>query len=106
MRRVLLILALIGLTASAGCRICAHPYDYCGPTYVGECSDICCNPYARAGSVLSPPLRSTAGGCEGCLEPIPMDSEMAASSNNGTGHAVPLPSPPRTARGAGPTFLR
>ena len=47
--------------------MCAHPYDYCGPTFDaprddcsgdGACGDCgpCCDPLARAGSILSPPL--------------------------------------------------
>jgi hypothetical protein len=47
------LVALIAL--SAGCAMCAHPYDYCGPTFTGECGQVC-DPMARAGSRLSPPL--------------------------------------------------
>ena len=47
------LVALIAL--SAGCAMCAHPYDYCGPTFTGECGQAC-DPMARAGSRLSPPL--------------------------------------------------
>jgi hypothetical protein len=36
MRRVL-ALSIIGLIAAGGCRMCASPYDYCGP--VVECDD-------------------------------------------------------------------
>jgi hypothetical protein len=56
MIRTLVTVVLLGLAASAvGCRMCAHPYDYCGPTFSGQCGETC-NPMARAGSVLSPPL--------------------------------------------------
>ena len=42
---------LVALTA--GCRMCAHPYDYSGPTFTGEdCQQ--CTPNARACSILSP----------------------------------------------------
>jgi hypothetical protein len=39
---------LLGLSLlSAGCTMCCHPYDYCGPVYDGgQCSN------ERAGSVL------------------------------------------------------
>ena len=41
------------LVLTAGCRMCAHPYDYCGPTVTGEgCQE--CLPTARACSILSP----------------------------------------------------
>ncbi len=54
MSRTLLAWSLVGLiTAAAGCKMCAHPYDYCGPV-VGPCQS--CNPIARAGSILSPPI--------------------------------------------------
>jgi hypothetical protein len=36
MRRVL-ALSIVGLIAAGGCRMCASPYDYCGP--VVECDD-------------------------------------------------------------------
>ena len=59
---------LVALTAvvavsicSCGCRMCADPYDYCQPTYTGECGQQCCPTY-RAGSVLTP----NCGGCEQC----------------------------------------
>ena len=35
--RCVLALSIIGLIAAAGCRMCASPYDYCGP--VVECDD-------------------------------------------------------------------
>lgn len=59
---------LVALTAvvavsicSCGCRMCADPYDYCQPTFTGECGQECCPTY-RAGSVLTP----NCGGCEQC----------------------------------------
>ncbi len=33
--------------------MCAESYDYCGPTFNGQC-DGQCDPNARAGSILSP----------------------------------------------------
>src|SRR5262245_36411918 len=35
--RFVLALSLVGLIAAGGCRMCASPYDYCGP--VVECDD-------------------------------------------------------------------
>jgi len=63
------LVALIALTA--GCAMCAHPYDYCGPTFTGECGQTC-DPMARAGTRLSPPLE-------------PMLDENAASSGAAAG---------------------
>jgi len=118
MRYILLLLTLIAFSAATGCRMCAHPYDYCGPTYVGPCGTVCCNPDARAGSVLSPPLDSAAvpemivdegsveSSDEAPLEPIPRGEEVAAPPEIDAEHVVPLPAPPRSARTTGPTFLR
>ena len=44
---------LVLVAATAGCRMCASPYDYCGPTSTGECGQGCC-PSVRQGSILSP----------------------------------------------------
>ena len=35
--RYLLALSIVGVIAAGGCRMCASPYDYCGP--VVECDD-------------------------------------------------------------------
>jgi hypothetical protein len=40
------------LLSVAGCRMCCHPYDYCGPVYEGRgCQS--CSSNSRAGSILS-----------------------------------------------------
>lgn len=44
-----LILGLVML--STGCRMCAHPFDYCGPTFLGE--GPCCPDEPRAGSITA-----------------------------------------------------
>ena len=54
MRRALLSVAALALLApGAGCTTCASPYDYCGPTFSGECGDGC-DFHARRGSVFAP----------------------------------------------------
>jgi hypothetical protein len=120
MRHSLLILTLLGLTAGAGCRMCAHPYDDCGPTYVGECGTVTCNPDARAGSVLSPPLEITAGPetvVEESLEPVeemtleplsqtPPARKATAPASTGTARVGRLPAPPRKAQSNNPAYLR
>lgn len=55
-----LILGLVML--STGCRMCAHPFDYCGPTFTGD--GPCCVDEPRAGSIL-------AGGAVPVPEPTP-----------------------------------
>lgn len=54
MQRFLIVLTAFALAApSLGCRLCAHPYDYCGPTSIAGRFQPC-DPCARAGSILSP----------------------------------------------------
>jgi hypothetical protein len=66
------------LAAAAGCTMCDHPYDYCGPTYTGECGQTC-NPLARAGSILSPPVDiTTSGGTPAASEAQPAPAGTAA----------------------------
>ncbi len=40
------------VVVAGGCRMCAESYDYCGPTFTGQCDEQC-DPNARAGSILS-----------------------------------------------------
>ncbi len=75
----LFVVALIGVTA--GCTMCAHPYDYCGALYTGKCGPMVCGPTARAGSVLSPPLYPMSGG------------EMVPDSETGPNTMQPIPDP-------------
>ncbi|NLE38258.1 MAG: hypothetical protein GX621_09570 [Pirellulaceae bacterium] len=113
MRNMLILLALVGLvTAAAGCRMCADPYDYCGPTYAGPCGPVECNPSARSGSVLSPSLYGGVGpetmiGAESLdmgtsLEPIPWtgDEIVEPAPRVSAARAKKLPAPP-AARASG-----
>ena len=44
----------VGLIALfSGCAMCAHPFDYCGPTVTGRCSNECDPNAPRAGSILA-----------------------------------------------------
>ena len=54
MSRALYGWALVGLVAlSSGCTMCAHPFDYCGPTVTAEEAASCGENAPRAGSILS-----------------------------------------------------
>jgi hypothetical protein len=67
------------LVAATGCTMCDHPYDYCGPTFTGECGQTC-NPLARAGSILSPSIEvTTSGGTAMAKEPQSAPAGKAAS---------------------------
>lgn len=91
MRHILLILTLIVLTAATGCRMCAHPYDDCGPTYVGDCS-VSCDPLARAGSVLSPPLSPMGAPAGAVVDASAEESSVPLkdAQPSADGSAVPL----------------
>ena len=78
------VVALVALTA--GCSMCAHPYDYCGPTFTGEgCQP--CMPNARACSILSP------GGTPCCGSPMgpPMMVSVSDAEMVGPAPGVGLP---------------
>ena len=47
--------------------MCAHPYDYCGPTFTGACDEPCC-PNVRAGSILSGVAPVSEAAVEGIEE--------------------------------------
>ena len=80
MHRTGLICTVAALLAvSAGCRMCSHPNDYCGPTFDrGSCQS--CDPLARSGSVLSPPINGGGGGggCESCATQASPDEQRPA----------------------------
>jgi len=54
MQRALSMWAFVGLMLfAAGCSMCGHPYDYCGPVHNdGNCSN--CDTRTRSGSILAP----------------------------------------------------
>lgn len=45
-----ILVSLVAVTA--GCAMCASPYDSCAPTFTGECGEAC-RPNVRANSILS-----------------------------------------------------
>jgi hypothetical protein len=64
---------VIGLALiSTGCCMCDSPYDYCGPTFLGECGEPCMC-HERYGSAISDGhcgFYCHAGGCQECGEVI------------------------------------
>lgn len=70
------------LLLSAGCSMCAHPYDDCGPVYTdGDCSN--CMPLARTNSILAMgAFRAAAPGAEAVPTP-------AANGSAGPVQSVP-----------------
>ena len=64
------------VVAAAGCRMCASPYDYCSPTFTGECAQGCL-PNAREGSILS-------HGIQPALDPemmVPVPAEVISETD-------------------------
>jgi hypothetical protein len=54
MQRALYVWATAGLLLlSAGCSMCGHPYDYCGPV-AGDGNCMNCDTRTRSGSILAP----------------------------------------------------
>ncbi len=51
LRFALMIACLVAL--STGCRMCASPFDYCGPTATGGCGEECGPCAPRSGSILT-----------------------------------------------------
>jgi len=65
MIRTFFACCVLGLLAvSSGCTMCAHPFDYCGPTFMPG-GPVRCDPDARRGSILSPSLY--AQPCSSCV---------------------------------------
>ena len=79
--------------------MCAESYDYCGPTFTGEC-DGQCDPNARAGSILSAnPGMIIEGEVITTIESeeeIPVDGELTPVPNE-TVQAKPKQTPVRKA---------
>lgn len=116
MPRTLSLLLLASLVACCGCTMCAHPHDYCGPTFTGgqdDCGDCgtgcgtgcgdACDPMARAGSILSPPLRTVAVN-------VPMSvsapAEDGMNRDSGAPRLEDLPSEPSLAPTPAPAPVR
>jgi hypothetical protein len=74
------------LLLAAGCTMCAHPYDNCGPVFIeGDCTN--CNPLARMNSIFMPGGVQTQG--------VPVETQQAAAApaqaaQQGGGERVPV----------------
>ncbi len=97
MSRFGLVVLVLGICAAAGCRMCAHPYDYTGPVMDGQCSS-CTVPGGRAGSILDPGLPMVA---DAQVQPAAAVDPVAAAQPVGSGARVlPAGSVPGPQRGA------
>ena len=84
MMRALSAWALAGICiVSAGCAVCASPYDECGPTFLGGCDEHCVTD-DRAGSIIS----GHAGAYASAATPTP-----AADPAEEVTRPEPIPDP-------------
>lgn len=91
MVRTLFGLSLVALVAvTCGCRMCADPYDYCGPLFTGDCCGPPCAPYARAGSILSCGCQPCGGPPCGC-QSVPGPVMAPGATGPAPGELVPVP---------------
>ena len=100
LRTVFALTAIVLVAAAAGCSMCAHPYDYCGPTFMGGNYQTC-DPDARAGSILSPPIQTAAEGVMTPTEEVvsPMGEQIAPSDYFSQDSAQPPAASNRVATG-------
>jgi len=89
------LIAVAWIAFSAGCRMCAHPYDYCGPVDTG-CADNCCPNGPRAGSLFAMGAATPSGGeidyrMEATPSILESDTE-AAPAEPSTEESIPPPS--------------
>lgn len=73
--------------ATTGCKMCAHPYDYCGPTFTG--GTYAAGPHGRAGSILSGGPVAGAVAAETSYQETTLEGPQPTP----TGPAPPAPKP-------------
>jgi hypothetical protein len=71
----------IVLLVAAGCTMCCHPNDYCGPVY-DSCGGQSCSMYHRAGSILAG--TSDVGMMEMEQEPVQEPTPVTRMSKSPT----------------------
>ena len=83
LRTALGVGAIALLLATAGCRMCCHPYDYCGPVYEDRgCQS--CGSQTRAGSILAggplaaAPVASESQPSAPVSAPVPRNAQTKA----------------------------
>jgi hypothetical protein len=69
-RTGLSLVVVVVLLAAAGCTMCCHPYDYCGPVHDDQ-GFTSCSTHARAGSIL-------AGGSDVTVSESPKEARRPA----------------------------
>jgi hypothetical protein len=77
MLRTLFVIVL-AFAASAGCRMCASPYDYCGPVYSGNCRT--CDRDYRLGSRFTDNANVHPTSAEQVIEETPASVNRKSES--------------------------
>ena len=85
-------LSLVCLFAS-GCCTCAAPYDYCAPTFTGQCEEDC-RPHARVGSAFSGPMITTTQFSPEEIRPVEMPRDQGGAAGQGYDDKVYQPQTP------------
>ena len=99
MSRAIYLMAIGLALGSTGCCMCASPYDYCGPTFQGECGEPCMC-HERYGSAISDGhcgFYCEAGGCDECGESVEGPGEFIEGPGEfieGPTDAAPEEGPP------------
>jgi len=83
--------AVVWLAVAAGCSMCGHPYDYCGPTFTGPQCGGDCMIDTRAGSILAPAgaVMGPAGVVPGEVISEAVGPETVISTGDGAVSARP-----------------
>ncbi len=76
------------LALGAGCRMCLHHYDYCGPLFDGQCGGAC-DPRARAGSILAGSAAPVVDGVDESYGPALPDQATGLAPYFGPDFGVP-----------------
>lgn len=93
--------ALAALTA--GCTMCANPYDECGPVFSGGCPQQCSST-ARAGSILSAPSTPPPASIAAAAVPKAGDTQILSVTDGKVNASEAAPTPqPTASRGGRPT---
>jgi hypothetical protein len=92
MRLAGIAFACLIATLATGCCMCAAPYDYCAPTFTGQCGDDC-RPHARVNSAFSYGPGVYGYGTELAAVEDPVMSDGAGELPSGESAAELTPDP-------------
>jgi hypothetical protein len=83
LKKIGLLGVAVVLAVAAGCTMCCHPYDYCGPVYDDSCGEPYCS-NVRAGSILESGPAHVAGD-----EAVEENAEAVSSNDHAPAESEP-----------------